>query len=79
MFETGDEGVKNLLTGAGWTTLTGVCLMIFSLCHNPCSTTLYTIYKETRSLKWTVISAVLPTLIGVIICGLITLIWRALA
>ena len=78
MFETGDEGVKTLLTGAGWTTLTGICLMIFSLCHNPCSTTLYTIYKETRSLKWTVISAMLPTSLGVIICGLITLIWRAL-
>jgi ferrous iron transport protein B len=79
MFETGDEGVKTLLTGAGWTTLTGVCLMVFSLCHNPCSTTLYTIYKETRSLKWTLVSALMPTAIGVVLCGLIALLWRALS
>ena len=79
MFATGDEGVKTLLTGAGWTTLTGVCLMIFSLCHNPCSTTLYTIYKETHSLKWTVVSALMPTAIGVVLCGLVALLWRALS
>jgi ferrous iron transport protein B len=78
MFETGDESVYTLLTGAGWTVLTGVNLMIFSLCHNPCSTTLYTIYKETRSLKWTTISAVMPTAIGVTLCALIALVWRAL-
>ena len=79
MFETGNEGVRTLLVGAGWTTLTGVCLMIFSLCHNPCSTTLYTIYKETRSLKWTVLSALMPTAIGVVLCALIAFVWRALA
>ena len=79
MFETGDEGVHQLLTGAGWTTLTGVCLMIFSLCHNPCSTTLYTIYKETRSLKWTAVSALMPTAIGFVLCGLIALVWRSLS
>ncbi len=79
MFETGDEGVRSLLTGAGWTALTGVCLMIFSLCHNPCSTTLYTIYKETRSFKWTVVSALMPTVIGVVLCALIALVWRTLA
>jgi ferrous iron transport protein B len=79
MFETGDEGVRALLVGSGWTALTGVCLMIFSLCHNPCSTTLYTIYKETRSFKWTAVSALMPTAIGVALCGLIALLWRALA
>jgi ferrous iron transport protein B len=78
MFSTDPQGVHTLLLGAGWTTLTGVCLMIFSLCHNPCSTTLYTIYKETHSLRWTIISALMPTAIGVILCGLIALVWRAL-
>jgi ferrous iron transport protein B len=53
--------------------------MVFSLCHNPCSTTLYTIYKETRSLKWTLVSALMPTAIGVVLCGLIALLWRALS
>jgi len=79
MFETGDEGVRALLVGSGWTALTGVCLMIFSLCHNPCSTTLYTIYKETQSLKWTALSALMPTAIGVVLCGVIAFFWRALA
>ena len=79
MFETGDEGVRALLVGSGWTALTGVCLMIFSLCHNPCSTTLYTIYKETQSLKWTALSALMPTAIGVALCGVIAFFWRALA
>jgi ferrous iron transport protein B len=52
MFETSDSGVLySLLKAGGWTTLTAVCLMLFSLCHNPCSTMLYTIYKETGSLK----------------------------
>ncbi len=79
MFETGDEGVKALLTGAGWTALTGLCLMIFSLCHNPCSTTLYTIYKETRSLKWTALSALMPTAIGIFLCAVIAALWRTFA
>lgn len=79
MFETGDEGVRALLVGSGWTALTGVCLMIFSLCHNPCSTTLYTIYKETQSLKWTALSALMPTAIGAVLCGVIAFLWRALA
>ncbi len=69
MFETSDgNALKLLLTAGGWTTVTAVCLMVFSLCHNPCSTTLYTIYKETGSWKWTVWSAVIPTVIGVVLC-----------
>jgi len=69
MFETSDaSALANLLHAGGWTTVTAVCLMLFSLCHNPCSTTLYTIYKETGSWKWTVWSAVIPTVIGVVLC-----------
>ncbi len=68
--------VGKILGAAGWTTLTGLCLMLFSLLHNPCSTTLYTIYKETRSLKWTVVSAVLPLVMGFSLCFLVAQIWR---
>jgi len=68
--------VGDLLRSAGWTTLTGICLMLFSLLHNPCSTTLYTIYKETRSWKWTAVSALLPVAMGVVLCFLLAQIWR---
>jgi ferrous iron transport protein B len=50
--------------------------MIFSLIHNPCSTTLYTIYKETRSKKWTALAALIPLVMGFIITFLIAEIWR---
>ena len=53
-----------LLRAGGWTLLTAVCLMLFSLVHNPCSTTIYTIWKETRSAKWTALSALLPLVMG---------------
>jgi ferrous iron transport protein B len=54
----------SLLHAGGWTLLTAVNLMLFSLIHNPCSTTLYTIYKETRSRKLTLVSALLPLAMG---------------
>ncbi|MCB1094039.1 MAG: ferrous iron transporter B, partial [Verrucomicrobiae bacterium] len=77
MFEPDSETVRSILTAGGWTTLTAVCLMLFSLCHNPCSTTLYTIYRETRSWKWTTVSAVLPLVIGFVLCALVAAVWRA--
>lgn len=49
-----------LVDQQGWTLLTAICLMLFALLHNPCSTTLWTIWAETRSLKWTVVGALLP-------------------
>jgi len=79
MFETEDHILHGLLTSAGWTTLTAVCLMLFSLLHNPCSTTLYTIYKETGSWRWTALSAALPLLLGFSVCSLVALVWRTLA
>lgn len=69
MFEAQGEPLRALLQAGGWTTLTAVCLMLFSLCHNPCSTTLYTIYKETGSVKWTLLSAMIPNAIGVALCA----------
>jgi ferrous iron transport protein B len=78
MFELDDDGaIKSLLETAGWTTLTGVNLMLFSLLHNPCSTTIYTIYKETRSARWTTVATLLPVGLGVIACVLVALAWRA--
>jgi ferrous iron transport protein B len=67
--------LMHLFEAGGWTLLTAVNLMIFSLIHNPCSTTLYTIYKETRSLKWTTISALLPLIMGFIVTFLIARVW----
>jgi ferrous iron transport protein B len=62
------ESLRQLLLANGWTRLTAVCTMIFSLNHFPCGTTLLTIYKETQSKKWTVISFLVPTLVGIIAC-----------
>ncbi len=68
--QTGD-----ILRAGGWTTLTAVNLMLFSLLHNPCSTTIFTIYKETGSLKWTMVSTFLPLALGFTVCFLTTHIW----
>ena len=69
----------NILTAGGWTLLTGINLMIFSLLHNPCSTTIYTIYKETKSVKWTLISTFLPIVMGLVVTFFVTQIWRLIA
>lgn len=71
--------VAGLLEAGGWTVLTGVNLMLFSLLHNPCSTTLYTIYKETGSAKWTAVAALLPLLAGFVVCFLVAQVWRLAA
>jgi ferrous iron transport protein B len=77
MFDTGSaQATAQILYSGGWTLLTGVCLMLFSLVHNPCSTTIYTIYKETGSIKWTVISSILPVIMGFLICFFVAQIWR---
>lgn len=60
--------LHTLLVNNGWTWVTAVCVMIFSLMHFPCGTTCLTIKKETGSLKWTLISIFLPTCIGMILC-----------
>jgi ferrous iron transport protein B len=68
-----------LLHAGGWTLLTAVNLMLFSLIHNPCSTTLYTIYKETGSAKWTTLAALLPLALGFSVTFLVTQVWRLVA
>lgn len=77
MFETDNEAsLASLLKGNGWTLLTAVNLMLFSLIHNPCSTTIFTIFKETKSTKWTLVSTFLPIIIGVMLTVSIAFIWR---
>src|SRR3989337_1591643 len=68
-----------ILQAGGWTLLTGINLMLFSLIHNPCSTTIYTIYKETGSVKWSMVSTFLPIVMGFAICFFVAQIWRLIA
>ena len=65
-----------LLTENGWTPMTALCVILFSLMHWPCSTTVWTVYKETRSLKWMQISIWLPTVIGASVCILVSSLYR---
>ncbi|WP_418791551.1 ferrous iron transport protein B [Phosphitispora sp. TUW77] len=66
------EALRQLLVSHGWTWLTAVCVMLFSLMHYPCGTTLWTIKKETQSWKWTAVSFLVPTLTGVVLCFVLT-------
>ncbi|MEM6270115.1 MAG: nucleoside recognition domain-containing protein, partial [Bacteroidota bacterium] len=76
MFELDSiEGTETILRAGGWTLLTGINLMLFSLLHNPCSTTIYTIYKETKSVKWTLVSTFLPVVLGFLMCFFTTQIY----
>lgn len=68
MMELELNQLKELFLQNEWTILTAICLMLFSLLHYPCSTTTWTIYKETRSVKWTIISNLLPLTIAFIVC-----------
>ena len=79
MFEADDSTLHTMLLSAGWTTLTAVCLMLFSLLHNPCSTTLYTIQKETGNWRWTTLSAALPLALGFLVCTAVAFVWRHFA
>ncbi|MCB9265262.1 MAG: ferrous iron transporter B [Lewinellaceae bacterium] len=69
---------ENILRGGGWTLLTAINLMLFSLLHNPCSTTIYTIYKETNSAKWTLVATFLPIVLGLVVCFFTTQLWLLL-
>ena len=68
---SGYPELLRLFSANGWTITTAVCMMIMTVLHFPCSTTCLTIKKETGSLKWTLTSMLLPTLMGVIICAVI--------
>ena len=64
--------MRQLLVDNGWTWITAVSTVLFSLMHWPCGTTLMTIHKETQSLKWTFVSILVPTLMGMSLCFLFT-------
>ncbi len=76
LFEGGAEETKVILEAGGWTMLTAVNLMLFCLLHHPCSTTIYTIYKETNSLRWTAVSTFLPLAFGIALTTIVATLWR---
>jgi ferrous iron transport protein B len=61
-----------ILIDHGWTMLTAICLMLFSLLHNPCGTTIWTIWRETRSAKWTLFGALMPLAVAIIVCAVVS-------
>lgn len=69
------ESLKTILVDNGWTWVTALCTCIFSMFHFPCSTTLLTIWKETKSVKWTLMSVITPLAAGVVVCAMIQLIF----
>lgn len=71
---SGMAELGEILTNNGWTTVTALCAILFSLNHFPCATTLWTIAKETKSVKWTTISFLLPTVVGIVICVAVNMI-----
>lgn len=76
--EIGIPAMLDLFLLNGWTPITAVCTSVFGLFHSPCSTSLITVYKETKSRKITLISFLLPTLIGFFLCTIINLIALAI-
>ena len=65
--------IGEILKNNGWTQLSAVCYIIFSVVHFPCATALLTILKETRSAKWTFLAFVIPTILGVFLCVLVNM------
>ena len=64
--------LHELLVNNGWNYITAICMILFSLMHFPCGTTCLTIKKETGSLKWTALSFIIPTVIGVVVCAIVS-------
>jgi ferrous iron transport protein B len=73
---TFEELRRVLVDQHGWTLLTAVNLMLFSLLHNPCATTIITIYKETMSAKWAAVGALMPLGLGFIVTFVVATVWR---
>ncbi|PWM41421.1 MAG: ferrous iron transport protein B, partial [Clostridiales bacterium] len=69
------SALRALLVDHGWTWVTACCVMLFSLVHFPCATTMLTIKKETGSLKWTALGFLIPTVLGMMICAAFNLIF----
>jgi len=79
LVEAGElDTMGQLLRENGWTELTALCTILFSLFHWPCSTTCLTVAKETGSAKWTALAVVVPTLVGVCLCTLVATVGKML-
>ncbi len=77
---TSFDDIRTLLVDQnGWTMLTAVNLMLFSLLHNPCATTILTIWKETRSARWTVIGSLMPLTFAFLVTFAVATLWRMFA
>ena len=72
----GVDSLRRILLDNGWTYLTALNTMLFSLLHWPCATTLLTIKKETGSYKWTALAAIIPTGIAIVVCLFTTVIFK---
>ena len=70
--------LHGLLTANGWTAATAACVLLFTLFHFPCGTTCLTIWRETRSLKWTALAVALPTAVGMGLCAAVNLLCQIL-
>lgn len=68
------DSLSAVLTENGWTVKTALCTCVFSMFHFPCSTTLLTIYKETKSVKYTLLSVAVPLSLGFAVCAIINLV-----
>ena len=66
------NALKTIFIDNGWTIKTAICTILFSIMHFPCATTLLTIKKETKSIWWTFLSFIIPTITGIIICFIIS-------
>lgn len=66
--------IGEILKNNGWTPLSAVCYITFSVVHFPCATALLTIFRETKSIKWSVLAFIIPTILGIVLCGLINII-----
>jgi ferrous iron transport protein B len=73
---TSTLAMREVLAASGFTRASAVCMIIFTLMHFPCSTTLITIKKETGSIKWTLLAALIPTVVGMILCMLFNVVIR---
>ncbi len=66
------EQLREILVKNNWTIITAISFLIFTICHFPCGTTILTIKKETGSIKWTILSIVIPTVTGIVLCVIIS-------
>ena len=74
--EVSTDYISALFAENGWTAVTAICTAIFALFHWPCSTSLITVYKETKSLRCTILAFIIPTVVGLLLCAAVSSISR---